>query len=100
MGRPVKMMESKLKASGLALPGEGSVPADHLAVEVEYLILLLEGAFGDGGEGLFVAAQDFARVELRPWLEQLAKRLETETDCPFYPAAARLLLALVSLIAG
>jgi len=100
MGRPVKMMESRLKDSGLALPGEDSVPADHLAVEVEYLALLLEGAFGDGGEGLFAAAQDFARAELKPWLGQLTKKLETETDCPFYPSAARLLLALVSLIAG
>lgn len=100
MGYPAKMMESRLKASGLALPGKGSIPADHLAVEVEYLTLLLEGAFGDGGEDLLAAAQDFARTELRPWLEQLAKRLKTETDCPFYPAAARLLLALVSLIAG
>jgi len=100
MGRPAKMMESRLEASGLALPGEGSVPADHLALEVEYLTLLLEDAFGDGGEDLFAAAQDFARAELIPWLEQLVKRLETETDCPFYPAAAGLLLALVSLIAG
>lgn len=100
MGRPAKMMASRLKSSGLALPGEGSVPADHLAVEIEYLTLLLEGAFGAGGEGLLSAAQDFARAELRPWLEQLDKRLETETDCPFYPAAAGLLLALVSLIAS
>ena len=100
MGPPAKMMASRLKASGLALPGEGSVPADHLAVEVEYLTLLLEGGFGDGGKDLLEEAQDFARTELGPWLEQLTKRLQTETDCPFYPAAARLLLAVVSLIAG
>jgi TorA maturation chaperone TorD len=100
MGRPAEMMTSRLKASGLALPGEDSVPPDHLAVEVEYLTLLLEGAFGDGGEGLLTAAQDFARTELRPWLEQLTGRLETETECLFYPAAARLLLGLVTLMAG
>ena len=49
MGRPAKMMEMRLKASGLELPKEGSVPADHLAVEIEYLTLLLEGAFQGGG---------------------------------------------------
>jgi TorA maturation chaperone TorD len=101
MGRPVKMMEDRLKASGLALPGEDSIPADHLAVEVEYLTLLLESAFGgDAGEGDLPAAQGFAKIELKPWLEQLADRLETETECPFYPAATRLLLAMVSLIAS
>ena len=100
MGRPAQMMASRLKASGLAPPGEGSIPADHLSVEVEYLTLLLEGALGDGNGVFMMAAQDFARTELRPWLKQMVKRLETETDCPFYPAAARLLLGLVSLIAG
>ena len=100
MGRPAKMMASRLETSGLALPGEGSVPADHLAVEVEYLTLLLQGAFGDGRKDLLEAARDFARTELKPWLEQLTKRLQAETDCPFYPAVARLLLAMVSLIAG
>ena len=100
MGRPAKMMEMRLKAAGLALPQEGSVPADHLAVEVEYLTLLLEGAFEEGGENLLATAQDFSRTELRPWLEQLTKRLQAETDCPFYPAITRLLLAAVSLIAG
>ena len=99
MGRPAEMMESRLKTSGLALPGEGFVPADHLAVEVEYLTLLLEGAFGDGSEDLLTTARDFARTELRPWLEKLTNRLETKSDCPFYPATAYLLLAMVSLIA-
>lgn len=100
MGRPAKMMASRLKASGLALPEEGSPPADHLAVEVEYLTLLLEGAFGEGGDDLLQAAQDFAATELKPWLKQFTERLETEAECPFYPAAAALLLALVSLVAG
>ena len=100
MGRPAKMMASRLKAAGLALPGEGSVPADHLAVEVEYLTLLLEGALGEDNGDLLAAAQDFARTELMPWLLKLSQKLETETDAPFYPAAARLLLGLVTLVAG
>ena len=100
MGRPVQMMEARLKASGLALPGEGSVPADHLAVEIEYLTLLLEGAFEEGGEDLLATARDFARTELQPWLRQLAKRLQGEIDRPFYPAVTRFLLAMVCLIAG
>jgi len=100
MGRPAQMMASRLKASGLAIPEKGSVPADHLAVEVEYLTLLLEGAFGDGGEDFLISARDFARLELTPWLNLFTKRLQSEIDCRFYPAAAFLLLGLVSLIAA
>ncbi len=100
MGRPAQMMAARLKASGLAIPENGSVPSDHLALEVEYLTLLLESAFGDGGEDFLWAARDFARLEVEPWLEKFSKRLEPETECPFYPASACLLLGLVSLIAA
>jgi len=100
MGRPAQMMASRLKALGLAVPEKGAVPADHLAVEVEYLTLLLEGAFGDGGEDFLILARDFARSELTPWLKLFTERLQSETDCRFYPAAAGLLLGLVSLIAA
>ncbi len=99
MGRPAKMMASRLKTMGMVLSGNSFVPADHLAVEVEYLTLLLERALGDGGEDLLATAQEFARTELTPWLKQLTKKLQTDSDCPFYPAAARLLLGMVSLIA-
>ena len=100
MGRSAQMMASRLKASGLAIPENGSVPADHLAVEVEYLTLLLEGAFGNRGENFLISARDFARSELTPWLKQFAERLKSETDCPFYPVAAALLLGLATLISA
>ncbi|HKI48120.1 MAG TPA: molecular chaperone TorD family protein, partial [Desulfobacteria bacterium] len=100
MGRSAKMMASRLKASGLAIQESGSVPADHLAVEVEYLTLLLEGAFGNGDENFLFSAKDFARSELGPWLTQFTKRLQAETECPFYCAAATLLLGLVTLISA
>ena len=100
MGRPAQMMASRLKASGLKIPENGSVPADHLAVEVEYLTLLLEGAFGDGGEDFLILARDFARSELTPWLKLFTKRLQSEIDCRFYPAAAGLLLGLATLVSA
>ena len=100
MGRPAQMMALRLKASGLSIPEKGSVPADHLAVEVEYLTLLLEGAFGGGNEDFLISARDFARSELTPWLKLFSKRLHSEIDCRFYPATASLLLGLVSLIAA
>jgi TorA maturation chaperone TorD len=100
MGRSAQMMASRLEVSGLAIRENGSVPADHLAVEVEYLALLLEGAFGNGDDGFLFSAKDFARSELAPWLTQFTKRLQSETDCPFYYAAATLLFGLVTLISA
>ena len=69
-------------------------------MEVEYLTLLLEGGLGKDHGDLLAAAQDFARTELGPWLLKLTQKLETETDAPFYPATACLLLGLVNAGGG
>ncbi len=100
MGPSAQRMASRLKASGLAIPENGSVPPDHLALEVEYLTLLIERAFQDGGQNFISMVQDFARLELMPWLTEFSNKLEPETDCPFYPAAATLLLGLISLVSA
>jgi TorA maturation chaperone TorD len=100
MGRPVRMMANRLKAVGLAPPREESVPEDHLAFEIEYMTLLLHGAFNNGDEESLEAARNFALTELKPFVEQFSKKLQGEEASPFYPALARLLLAAVSLIAA
>jgi putative dimethyl sulfoxide reductase chaperone len=100
LGRPAKMMEARLKAAGLSLPQTTSVPADHLAVQVEYLTLLLDRAFAESGEAFKEAARDFAALELSPWLTRFVQRLHYETGSPFYPAVAHLLLAVVHLVAA
>jgi TorA maturation chaperone TorD len=69
-------------------------------VEVEYLTLLLEGAFEKGEESWMEGARDFAAREMHPWLSRFVTRLDQETDCPFYPAIAQVLLAVVSMIAS
>ena len=68
-------------------------------MEIEYLTLLLEDAFRHENDDLLVPARDFARIELKPWLAQFTQKLDKETDSLFYPAAARLLLSMTSLIA-
>jgi putative dimethyl sulfoxide reductase chaperone len=100
LGRPAKRMEERLKAAGWTLPEKISVPFDHLAVEVEYLTLLLEGAFEKGEESWMEGARDFAAREMYPWLSRFTDRLDQETGCPFYPAIAEVLLAVVSMIAS
>lgn len=98
VGRSARMMASRLDALGLSLPGEGTIPEDHLAVEIEYLALLLEKGFGQEGEVYLETAKNFVEGELKPFILQFRDRLEAETECPFYAAAADLLLGLVTLI--
>ncbi len=100
MGRPARMMANRLTAVGLSAPEEESVPEDHLALEIEYMTLLFLRGFENGDEKALETARDFAASELKPFLEQFSIRLQGEKASPFYPALARLLLAVVSLIAA
>ncbi len=100
MGRSARMMASRLAALALSLPEEGNVPEDHLAVEIEYLALLLEEGLGKGREDYLKTARDFAEREMKPFLAQFRSRLETDAKSPFYAAMADLLSGLVTLISG
>lgn len=97
MGRAAAMMSERLQNAGLSLPEGTSVPPDHLAVEAEYLILLLDDGIEQGERASLDAARAFAREEMQPWLSALIERLESETACPLYPSVARLLLAATTL---
>lgn len=99
MGRPAMMMRRRLEEAGLD-PGEtSSEPPDHLAVELEYLTLLLDEAYERSDSGLIQEGIDFAGLEVLPWVSQLQGKLAAEDQASFYPAAARLLVALIALIA-
>lgn len=100
MGRPAGMMSVRLESAGLSLEDRGSEPPDHLAVEVEYLFFILETAWAGPSSRLETEARAFAAEELQPFAKAISKRLKAETDCPFYPAAAELLVDAVGLITG
>ena len=100
MGRPAVMMRERLKRAGLSLGGQSAEPPDHLAVELEYLFLMLEAAFNHDDPRLLAEARQFAGGEMLPWLEALAKRLHERGSTGFYPFASELACSLTRLAAG
>lgn len=90
MGPAAIMMAERLDAAGISLEGRTSEPPDHLAVEVEYLVLTAEDDPA--------AAAGFGREEMLPWLSELCRRLGSEPAAGLYPPAARLLLELVRML--
>ena len=100
MGRPAEMMAARLAAAGIDLSGRTDEPPDHLAVELEYLFIILEAAVGSDDQAGLAEAARFARIEMAPWLARFAARLADESGAGFYPAAARLALEAVEFIAS
>lgn len=99
MGRPYLMMTERLRAAGADLRERTGEPADHLAVECEYLFFLLEAGLSSGREDLLAAGREFAGQEMLPWVRELAGRLREErTVSPFYPRAAALLVSLLEAL--
>ena len=100
MGEAARMMQMRLAEAGVDLEAITSEPPDHLAVELEYLFLLLEQAYTQDAPRLLNLARDFAAQELLPWLEEMQRRLPQADQCLLYPSATELLLAMVRLTAG
>ncbi len=97
MGPPAQEMTRRLEAAGLGLDEEESAePPDHLSVELEYLILLLEDGWSHDDPALLAEASDFAGHFMLPWVEGFLARLAGESDSRFYPLAAELLTALLT----
>jgi TorA maturation chaperone TorD len=96
MGPPAQEMARRLEAAGLGLEEESAEPPDHLAVELEYLILLLEDGWSHDDPALLIEAGEFAGNFMLPWAEGFLARLAGESDLRFYPLAAELLTALLA----
>jgi TorA maturation chaperone TorD len=96
MGPAAQEMARRLEAAGLGLEEESAEPPDHLAVELEYLILLLEDGWSHDDPALLAEAGEFAGRFMLPWVEGFLSRLSAETEARFYPLAAELLTALLA----
>lgn len=99
MGRPAIEMERRLTEVGIDLARYASEPADHLAVELEYLLILLNAGWSQAEAGFLEYAEHFAREELLAWLPALKAKLSAEGPS-FYLDAATLVLSLVKNAAG
>ncbi len=100
MGRPAIMMRRRLEEAGLDHESSLSEPPDHLAVELEYLTLYLDEAYLRSEKDMQCEAVQFAAQEMLPWVRQFSQRLAQEPPADFYPAAARLLVALLAAVAA
>jgi len=96
MGPPAQEMARRLEAAGLCLEEGSSEPLDHLAVELEYLVLLLEEGWAHDDPALLAEAAEFAGGFMLPWVEAFLARLSGEAGPRLYPAAAELLTALLA----
>lgn len=96
MGPPAREMAGRLEAAGLGLEEDSAEPPDHLSVELEYLILLLEDGWSHDDPALLNEAGEFAGNFMLPWVEAFLARLAGETDSRFYPLAAELATALLT----
>lgn len=96
MGPPAQEMARRLEMAGLGLEEESAEPPDHLSVELEYLILLLEDGWSHNDPALLNEASEFALHFMLPWVEGFLARLADETKIRLYPLAAELLTALFS----
>jgi TorA-specific chaperone len=99
MGPPAGSMARRLEAEGLVLEEKPGEPPDHLAVEIEYLIFLLEeGWAGRRPQGEAEAAELAAQFML-PWIREFAARQEDVSPSPVFPLAAKLLMAILQELA-
>jgi TorA-specific chaperone len=100
MGKPAIEMKNRFETKGLSLSDEIKEPPDHLAIELEYLYLLLDKGWSDGDQDLIKEASTFAAEIMLPWLSEFQARLAVEKECRFYPLMASILTAILEIIAG
>jgi TorA-specific chaperone len=99
MGPAAVRMKERLDAAGLSLGEEIREPPDHLSIQLEYLYFLLEKGFHKSDPSCTAQAASFSREIMLPWVREFHERLAAETQCPFYPLAASLLVSLLTFIA-
>lgn len=99
MGPAAQRMAARLETAGLSANLPQGQPADHLAVELEYLFLVLEEAVSEEDRVALDEAAAFAREELVPWLERVTARLAQAAPDGLYTRAAALALGLARVAA-
>ena len=97
MGPPALRMGRRLDQAGLSLESAGNQPPDHLAAELEYLVVMLEAGLEQEDQEALDEAAAFATQELGAWLPEFALRLEGAAEASLYPRAARLAVEMLRM---
>lgn len=79
-------------------PEQGSIPPDHIALELGFLSFLAEQALEeDRREDALRASLAFLREHVEPWLPSFCAALETSANEPFFRALAKFVGQLIEL---
>lgn len=82
-------------------PEQGSIPPDHIALELGFLSFLAEQALEeDRREDALRASLVFIREHLQPWLASFCAALETAAREPFFRALAAFTRQFISADVG
>lgn len=90
MGSPNAEVTRSYAARGVGFDGIGSRPADHVALELEFVALLLEREDPSEDE----AARAFLDAHLLAWVPDLARDIALQATTPFWRVTAEVLGAL------
>lgn len=89
--QPHDDMQALLQQQGLAVTSAFNEPADHLAIQLDYLGNLILQSSGQSPQSQL----DFMQQHLLTWLPHWAARSAKLTGSGFYPAMAQLLLQFI-----
>jgi putative dimethyl sulfoxide reductase chaperone len=95
MGFPALDMKKRLDRHGLSISLPGNEPADHLAIELEYLYYLLITGWSKSSGNYIQEAIQFARDSMDGWVRLFYERILADDRFPFYMIAARLLCLII-----
>ena len=98
MGSSAIMMKERFESAGLSMAGKINEPPDHLSVQIEYLYFLLKKGFREGDEAMIAEASSFASETMLPWVAEFRKKLDAETEHPFYSYMASALLCILRFL--
>ncbi len=95
--QPQQEMQALLQQEGLAVDGNLGEPADHIAVQLDYLGNLVLRGINTADEQQYHDRVDlqlaFIKEQLLPWVPKLVEKCQSIDGAQFYPAICSLLLA-------
>lgn len=100
MGPAAGEMARRLGEAGLELDLASAEPPDHLAVELEYLGLILAAAWTEQDRQAQAEARRFAGEFMLPWVREFGARLAAEPRVLVYAPAAGWLASLLEFLSA
>lgn len=98
---PAKVMAELMQKHGVVVDESLNEPADHLAIELDFLGNLIIRSNQSGNEeeleAAFIEQHEFIQTHLLSWVPQFVAKCQKFDEFGFYAAIAALLLAFLEL---